>query len=79
MKFLRWLKWQFFRLLGYGNCWDCGARGPLSWLKIHFIDKASKVEVEYSGHLCSSCWHKRMDPWKKKADELCEDMKKNFF
>lgn len=78
MKFLSWLKWQFFRLMGYGNCWDCGGFGPLSWLKLKYVDKVAKTEMEFAGHLCSACWHKRMEPWKKKMDEFEKDFEKTF-
>jgi hypothetical protein len=78
MKFLRWLKWQFYRLMGHGNCWDCGAFGPLSWFKMKFADKVAQTEIEYSGHYCSACWHKRMDPWKEKMDAFSRDFEKRF-
>ena len=78
MKFLRWIKWQFFRLLGYGNCWGCGTWGPISWLHVKFVDKVNQVEMESSGHFCGMCWHKRMDPWKKRMDEFAKEMEKTF-
>jgi hypothetical protein len=78
MKLLRWLKWQFFRLLGYGNCWECKEFAPLSWLHVKFTDKTNQTQVEMSGHFCSPCWHKRMEPWKKKMDEFTEEFNKTF-
>lgn len=78
MKALRWIKWQFFRMLGYGNCWDCKAFAPLSWLKQTFTDKVKQTTVEFSGHFCSDCWHKRMDPLKKQMDEFINDFDKSF-
>jgi hypothetical protein len=31
-----------------------------------------------SGHFCSPCWHKRMEPWKKKMDEFTEEFNRTF-
>lgn len=78
MKILRWLKWQFYRMLGYGNCWLCKTYAPLSWFKETFEDKVAHREVEWSGWICSTCWHKRMDGWKGMMETFRQDFEKNF-
>lgn len=86
MKFLRWLKFQFYGVLGYGACWVCGAFASLSWFKEKFTEKSTenragtenRREVEFSGYLCSSCWQKRMAPLKEKMDEFHKDFDKHF-
>lgn len=73
MKIFSWIKWQFYRAMGYGNCWLCRSFERLSWYKEKFTDKVNRREVEWSGWLCSACWHNRMDGWKETMESFRRD------